>query len=145
MPGAAFSFFSPPVPPAWCRGCSSTYLVPGSCPAPPEPSRAGCYQAGTRPSCPLHARHLILCSPFLGKTGNAAAEPRFLSVLAAGSGLSREPRVSSPALSRACSCFLGHLPSLFCHTEALEPLVALGDGVSPSGFGAEKSRLREVQ
>lgn len=86
---------------------------------------AGRYRARTRSNCHLRANHLILLLslPFsLGKTGNvaAAAEPRFLSPLAArlrgagarlvaGSGLPRDPKVSSFPLSRASHYLWGHL------------------------------------
>lgn len=96
---------------------------------------AGRYRAPTRSNCHLRANHLILLLslPFsLGKTGNvaAAAEPRFLSLLAArlrgvgarlvaGSGLPPDPKISSFPLSRA-SCYLwGHLPLSVSNTRRL--------------------------
>lgn len=148
MPGAAFSLCSPPAPAARRWGCSSTYLVPGSCPAPRVPCRAGCCRAGTRPSCPPHATHLILCSPFLAvKQETVQLRPSPGSCVC--SRLISGAPVSSLALGRGSSYLLGHPPLPLCDSEAepwlVELLVALGDGVSPRGFGAEKSSLGEVQ
>jgi len=118
--------------------------------------RARGYRAQTRSNCHLGANHLmLLLSLFfvLCKTGNvaAAAEPRFLSLLAAGLrgagarlaagfGLSWDPKVSSFSLSRASNYLLGHLPlsvsdtrrlstrsrSCFWHSVTESPRVGLG-------------------
>lgn len=119
MPGAAFSLCSPPAPPAWCCGCSSAYLVPGSCPAPPVQCRARCYRAGARPSCPLHATHLILCSPFLSvKQETLQLRPSPGSCVCSQQGLSREPRGSSLAPGRAAVIFWG-IPPCCCVAQRL--------------------------
>lgn len=84
---------------------------------------------------------MLSCS--LCGTGNAAAaaEPRFLCVPAAGLSevglISGAPRVQpGPKQSLQFSYLLGHLPGLLCGTQGeLELPVALGDGVSLSGFG----------
>lgn len=90
--------------------------------------RAGAYRVRTRSNCHLCANHFILLLLLffsLCKTGNvaAAAEPQFLSLLAAwlagGFRLSWAPKVSSFSLSRASNYLLGHLPLSVSDTRRL--------------------------
>lgn len=121
-----------------------------SCPWGAAPSRALPGRSTPRlPSSCQPAHRVPSPSASLSATGNAAAAagPRFLAVLAARLPAA-QPYLGSPGAQPGWkhSYLPGHLPVLLGDTEVeLELLVALGDGVSPSGFGAEESRLREVQ